>query len=414
MDNRSQDLLRKIRWDDDTTKRLAIDGRIVRNRSFNSKYEGDYTRLSKCIAKNTQLISLDIDLRGESALDITSNEFYDNLEQNSTIHTLTLHCAFRNIIDSVGWRILNVYKKKRNLAYLNIFGAKLENGGDTFIAECLRSCTHLEVVRLSLCCINNEQLLPIVEAIRDLTSLDRLDLSSNNIKGEDVLKTLLEDPEFNIRIIKLDRNRITNDCAVRLANSLVNNTTLTCLNIEQTIQWTDSVARRYPLYLARYTELLCNKTSINSTYKSNHTLYFLKLTSPPIRNINQLWQLPPHMTYLLNLNKDKNKSRVAIKKILQYHPNIDMESLYAWDLDGEWTLKSLPYVVSWFMKAKEAAAHDEETRFVDCPVSVFDVEKRKLTAIYQFALAMPELIVPASHVKATARRGRGANKNIVL
>ncbi len=81
-----------------------------------------------------------------------------------------------------------------------------------------------------------------------------------------------------------------------------------------------------------------------------------------------------------------------------------MEPLFEWNLDGEWTLKSLPYVVTWFMKAKEAAAHDEETRFVDCPVSVFDVEKRKLTAIYQFALAMPELIVPASHVKVDGKK----------
>ena len=59
------------------------------------------------------------------------------------------------------------------------------------------------------------------------------------------------------------------------------------------------------------------------------------------------------------------------------------------------------------MKAKEAASHDEEIRFVDCPVSVFDVEKRKLTAIYQFALAMPELIVPASHVRVDKKRKRG-------
>ena len=407
MDNRSQDILRKIRWDDDKTTRLAIDGRALRNRSFNSEYEGDYVRLSKCIAKNTHLTGLEVDLRGESALDITTNEFYENLEQNSTIHKLTLHCAFLNIIGSVGERILNVYWRKRNLTYLNIFGSKLDNGGDAFIAECLRSCTNLEDIRLAHCCISNEQLLPIFGAIRGLSSLERLDLSSNNIRNEVVLKTLLEDPEFNIRIINLEWNLINNDCAIMLANSLVNNTALMNLNIQQNISWSDLVARRFPLYLARYTELLCNKSNINSTYKSNHTLTFLKLTSPPIRSVNQLWRLPPHMTYFLNLNKDTNKSRVAIKKILQYHPIIDMESLYAWNLDGEWTLKSLPYVVGWFKKAKEAAAHDEETRFVDCPVSVFDVEKRKLSAIYQFSLAMPELIVPASHVRVDKKRRRG-------
>ena len=411
MDNSSQDLLRKIRWDDDTISMLTIGRGLYKNSrlSFVSKANSDYCRLGRCIAKNTHLNHLTIDLCSDSALDITTNEFYEGLRQNQSISKLTIYGRNKSIMNSILHRILHVYKEKTNLTYLNIVGAKLENGGDTFIAECLRSCTHLEDVRLSICFINNEQLQPIVEAIRKHPSIKTLDLSSNNIGNELVLKTLLEDPESNIWSINLERNRINNDCATMLANSLENNTTLTNLNmIRQNIQWTDLVARRFPLYLARYTELLCNKSSINSTYKSNHTLNFLKLTTPPIRNINQLpWRMPPHMTYLLNLNKDIDKSRVAIKKILQYHPKIDMASLFEWNLDGEWTLKSLPYVVSWFERAKEAAAHDEETRFVDCPVSVFDVEKRKLSAVYQVALAMPELIVPASHVKAGKKRKRG-------
>ena len=107
---------------------------------------------------------------------------------------------------------------------------------------------------------------------------------------------------------------------------------------------------------------------------------------------------PPHersftgtnLASLLQLNMGPNKSHVAIKKILKYHPNIDMEPLFDWDMEGgdERNLKALPYVIAWFEKAEEAVADEEE--------SSYNIEGRKLSAIYQFAQAMPLLFVPAS------------------
>ena len=50
--------------------------------------------------------------------------------------------------------------------------------------------------------------------------------------------------------------------------------------------------------------------------------------------------------------------------------------------------KALPYVIAWFEKAEEAVAGEEEWSY--------NIEERKLSAIYQFAQAMPLLFVPAS------------------
>ena len=97
---------------------------------------------------------------------------------------------------------------------------------------------------------------------------------------------------------------------------------------------------------------------------------------------------------VLDLNKGTNKSHVAIKKILKYHPNIDMEPLFEWDADGEQSLKALPYVIDWFKRAKEAVADEDmlaDNEDEDDEDDDYDycVDERKLSAIFQFAKAMP-------------------------
>ena len=71
-----------------------------------------------------------------------------------------------------------------------------------------------------------------------------------------------------------------------------------------------------------------------------------------------------------------------------------MEPLFEWNMEGEGErdLKALPYVAAWFDRAREAVAGEE--RGGSC-----NIEKRKLTAIYQFAQAMPLMFVPSSHAK---------------
>ena len=135
-----------------------------------------------------------------------------------------------------------------------------------------------------------------------------------------------------------------------------------------------------------FNKLLCNVSSIDSIYSSNHILENL---GPSI-----LLGLDLKLTSLLKMNEGTNKSHVAIKKILKYHPNIDMGPLFEWNMEGECErdLKALPYVVAWFDRAGEAVANDEGG-------DSYNIDERKLSALYQFALAMPLLFVPTHHVK---------------
>ena len=293
---------------------------------------------------------------------------------------VTQGCSF---VGGVGHEILNAYRyqaKNRKLTRLLVSRTSLANGGDDVLAAFLRSCTNLREISLINSNITDEQLLPMVEAVRGQGIIEELHLGGNRIgnTGCEVLATLLEDPNCNLRSLDISRNIIDNGGATILAKGLTNNTKLRKLSLlNNPID---------PSVRNTFSKLLCNKSSINSIYLSNHTLEELYLP--------QLSQL----AYLSDLNKNRNKSHVAMIKILQYNRNIDMEPFFEWNTEGEGErdLKALPYVVAWFDKAGEMAAREG--------IQCYHVDRRKLSAIYQFATSMPFLFVPASHVKVEGKK----------
>ena len=74
----------------------------------------------------------------------------------------------------------------------------------------------------------------------------------------------------------------------------------------------------------------------------------------------------------LNMSSD-DKRQVAMKKILRCHPHFDMQPFFEWDL------KVLPHAIAWFDHARSIESDE------------VGVDKRKLSAIYQFIHAMPEV-----------------------
>ena len=94
------------------------------------------------------------------------------------------------------------------------------------------------------------------------------------------------------------------------------------------------------------------------------------------------------------MNMGRNKSHVAIRKILEHHPNIlaDMNPFFAdWIFDDEQSLKALPHVINWLNKAAKA---------VKSPGHYYkNIQQKKLSAIYQFARAMPLMFVTNIDVK---------------
>jgi hypothetical protein len=281
---------------------------------------------------------------------------------------------------------LKSYQKiNNNLTCLCINGAVLDNGGCNVIAETLRWCTNLKSINLGRNNITDEQLLPMIDAIRGHTSLEYLALFENRIgnAGCHALVTLLKHTKTNLQTLYLDENQIDHEGATAIADSLAKNTTLKKLDLIENPTEIDAVGI--------FCSVLCETSSIDTTYSSNHTLESISVGT----------QCRASVSTLLEMNKEKNKSHVAIRKILKYHPNIDMKPLFEWGVneDGEQTLKALPHVVDWFERAKEAVAGDGDRED-------YHIEERQLSAILQFAKAMPLLLEPISRIKVDDQRNK--------
>ena len=150
-----------------------------------------------------------------------------------------------------------------------------------------------------------------VEGRNERTALclsDALLHHSTTLKGLDltqqvmVVIPLLQDPNTILEeLILVSFNYdalITNEELEALTDALATNNTLKRL-------WLCGVNGGY----AAFTRILCNKSSILSTYQSNHTLNML--------NGNMF--LPEELTSLLQINKENNKNQAARLKIIKTH-----------------------------------------------------------------------------------------------
>ena len=411
MNNNSKKTLRRIEQNDDELTLLCI-GESV-DGGFISSDAGDYSRLGAAIGNNNHLTNLRVCLGANhnQSLDISNTEFFNCLKRNSSINDLTLHCRNQTLIGGVGHEILMSYQKiNNNLTRLCINEAVLDNGGGNAITETLRWCRNLKFINLAYNSITDEQLLPMIDAIKGgcNTSLERLYLYENRIgnAGCHAIATLLADTNCNLQLLNLNTNQIGNEGATVIADSLVNNTKL------QTLYLRSNPFDQSAIDI--FCTVLCNSSSVNDTYRSNHTLEELALSN------EQQGQHTDHLASLLNLNTHTNKSHVAIKKILTYHPNIDMGPLFEWDAEGEQTLKALPFVIYWFERAGLAVAdgcgsdNDEDSSNSDNDdddddedeeeEDDYQIEQKKLSAIFQFAKAMPVWFVPTSNIKEKSKK----------
>jgi len=362
--------------------------------------------LGDAIATNTQLKTLRIKggygPDGIDTLNGVTSSFFNGLKQNSSINKVVLQCGiFR--------QILNTYQENNDhLTCLEITAANLHNGGRDIITNTIRRCTNLKTITLDTCGIRDEQLLPIInDAVREHSSLEELCLPSNRIGGQlslvvealrvnqtlkvldlqsnsignagcRALATLLEDPNCNLHTLNLFNNRIGIEGTVIIVNSLSNNTKLQDLRLPHF----NSIIRD------QLFKLLCNTSSISTIYESNHSLNKLAILG---------FEITPPLFDTLLLNGCTDKRYIAIIKVLKHLPNIDMSPLFELDAkEGEQNLKGLPYAIAWLERAREAAGDGRSYEF----------DKRKLSAIYQIAQAMPVLFVPASHTKSDDNKKR--------
>ena len=151
-------------------------------------------------------------------------------------------------------------------------------------------------------------------------------------------KSALDVLDLNEGYINGDGNLINDDTIFAFADALASNRKLKelilCLNPDRVNY------RVTPNGYGALINSLCNKTSIMSTYHSNHTLQ--KICCESVVKL-----MPNELTYLLNINKFNSQSQAAHLKIIMTHfsgPTINMQPF------GEMDVRVRPHAMAWMAK----------------------------------------------------------------
>ena len=121
-----------------------------------------------------------------------------------------------------------------------------------------------------------------------------------------------------------------------------------------------------------FLKLICDSSSPNRIYLSNHTLRELG-----VRYFHAESSVRASLAGWLEVNKDCQTPNLAAKaKIMHVFPDLDMVPLF------QWKLKFLPLIKSWF-----------DTVTSDDFALAASIRNRKLSAIYKFVRGLPMLVV---------------------
>ncbi len=244
----------------------------------------------------------------------------------------------------------------------NMFGSV---SGMRSLGTFVRGTTSMRSLFLGNCFITDEGLQSFVEGMANTCNLSELSLSHNNsitANGLASLSSLFRAEHCSLSDLDLLGINIGDDGAAALANGLIGNKSLTTLRVDNSS--ITSTARGW----SAFSRLLCDTSSVNNTYLSNHTL--VQVGDYDMQNT------PSDVVRYLKMNESQNQD-AAICKILHSHPDIDISPLFRFNL------MCLPLAVEWFEKA--------ESYFDKVNESPEVLKNRQLSAVYKFIRGMPLL-----------------------
>ncbi len=167
----------------------------------------------------------------------------------------------------------------------------------------------LKFLGLNINAIDDQGLQALVAGMTN-TTIEELHLSYNMITAAGLrsLRTFFQSEGCSLRHLSLHGINFGDEGAVALAEGLMGNKSLLHLDFDPDDSGITDVG------WAAFSKLLCDPSSINSTYLSNHTLEMITGAPRDVKNY-------------LTWNK---LGHPAICKILKSHPDLDMEPFFQW------------------------------------------------------------------------------------
>eukprot|EP00985_Skeletonema_marinoi_P021757 scaffold13520_cov158-Skeletonema_marinoi.AAC.4 len=250
--------------------------------------------------------------------------------------------------------------EKLHLKYNNIGRDGCVALGNTFRRWEASNLTYLDLSNNN---IDDIGLQALVEGMTNCSNLEQLYLSDNGqitAAGIRSISPLLQSETCSLEVLSLYRIKFGDNGAIALADGLRGNKSMRNLFFAPTLAGITDVG------WSAFSKLLCDTSSINNTYLSNHTLERIG------DGCSDYDANPPDIEQYRAWNKDERRD-AAICKILESHPDLDMEPFF------QWKLKFLPVIINWFGRAQEAGLEQS-------------LGGRKLSSVYSFFRGMPMLV----------------------
>eukprot|EP00984_Skeletonema_dohrnii_P037425 scaffold39492_cov494-Skeletonema_dohrnii-CCMP3373.AAC.1 len=248
-----------------------------------------------------------------------------------------------------------------------------------------KSAFKLDELSLNYCFINDEGLQALTEGALDNCLKLSVQWSTNiTVSGWRYLSASLQSESCCLENLDLCMTQIGDDGAEVLAHGLVGNKTLKVLRLY--VQ-DDSDIFITAAGWSAFSKVLCDTSTINNTYLSNHTI--IELWEGYREDLDE--ELGKDVAFYLQLNL-KHPQYAARCKILMSHTHLEMTALLQLEL------KCLPLAVDWFERAKPCTAlsiyEDDLSRrkqVLDEPEGVY--QSRVLTALYEFVRGVPKKVL---------------------
>ena len=249
-------------------------------------------------------------------------------------------------------------------------------GWEAFSTVLQNPTSALEELKLSNSSINDHALISISNALvnNDYTRLKYLGLKENTDVtpiGWDALSTVLLHPSSALEELDVSQNSINDHNMISFVNALAGNRSLIKMNLSDN---NDVTATGWDAF----DNLLCNTSSIMSTYHSNHTLEVLDYWE----TFEQLGDIVLHTEYLLRINHNSSSiSQAARLKIIMRHfsGSVNLQPFTAMHPS------ILPFAIAWMAKGDCVDFCDRDRLF-----SIF--RSREYNLVYQFIRSMPTLL----------------------
>jgi len=335
------------------------------------------------IGKNSHLEDICFDAPNGLGDAVARSEIFEGLKHNTSINSLGLsRCYLAS--QGVAHEVLKSYEENHeHLIKFAIWRCAIRNGGIRSLASTLSRCTRLRDISLSSCHITDSVVEDLVQAVQGHSELKTLDLRDNVIqrRGCEWLSTLLQDPKCSIVNLNLHNNMIDDSGAKIMAEALADNDKMDSILLDDN----NISASGWNTF----SNLICDQSSIDKTYRSNHTLCMIvsfgavKIAGG--RMYDEDGVIPNRLFELIEFNAGRDKKVVARQKIFDCHfkGDFNMEPFVKSNME----MKVLPHMLSWLGRSSKA----------DGMISA---------ATFNLLRQMPALCADASHAKGVVTKQR--------